>query len=106
LIPGFNTPQYFTNLSFGNREVVKNIGFNIVWRWQDSFYWQNLFGNGNVPAYSTIDAQVSFKVPKLYSSIKVGGSNILNTAYFQYVGGPEIRGIYYVAITVDGLLTK
>ncbi len=106
LIPGFNTPKWFTNLSFGNREVVKNIGFNVVWRWQDSFYWQNLFGNGNVPAYSTVDAQVSFKVPKLYSTIKVGGSNILNTAYFQYVGGPEIRGIYYMSITVDGLLAK
>lgn len=103
LIPGFNTPEWFTNISFGNREVVKNFGFNVVWRWQDAFYWQNLFGNGTVPAYSTVDAQVTYHLPKLYSTLKLGASNLLNTRYFQYVGGPEIRGIYYLSVTVDGL---
>ena len=104
LIPGFNTPEWFTNLSFGNRAVTNHFGFNVVWHWQQSFYWQNLFGNGNVPAYSTFDAQVTYHLPKLYSTIKLGGSNIFNKAYFQYVGGPEIRGIYYLAVTIDGLL--
>jgi outer membrane receptor protein involved in Fe transport len=101
LIPGFNTPKWFTNVSIGNRQVVKNVGFNVVWHWQDNFYWQNLFGNGNVPAYSTIDAQVTYGLPKLHTSVKVGGSNIFNSAYFQYVGGPTIKGLYYVAITYD-----
>lgn len=101
LIPGFNTPKYFTNVSFGNRQVFKNVGFNVVWHWQDTFYWQNLFGNGDVPAYSTVDAQVTYGLPKIHTSVKVGGSNIFNTAYFQYVGGPTIKGLYYVAITYD-----
>src|SRR5207247_5727547 len=30
-VTGFNTPKWNTNLSFGNREIVKNFGFNIVW---------------------------------------------------------------------------
>lgn len=106
LIPGFNTPKYFTNVSFGNRQVFKNVGFNVVWHWQDTFYWQNLFGNGDVPAYSTIDAQVTYGLPKIHTSVKVGGSNIFNTAYFQYVGGPTIKGLYYVAITYDLPFTK
>ncbi|SFW82689.1 TonB-dependent receptor [Chitinophaga sancti] len=101
LIPGFNTPKYFTNVSFGNRQVFKNVGFNVVWHWQDTFYWQNLFGNGDVPAYSTVDAQVTYGLPKIHTSVKVGGSNIFNSAYFQYVGGPTIKGLYYVAITYD-----
>ncbi|WPV68235.1 TonB-dependent receptor [Chitinophaga sp. LS1] len=101
LIPGFNTPKYFSNVSFGNRQVFKNVGFNVVWHWQDTFYWQNLFGNGDVPAYSTVDAQVTYGLPKIHTSVKVGGSNIFNTAYFQYVGGPTIKGLYYVAITYD-----
>ncbi|OMP77590.1 TonB-dependent receptor [[Flexibacter] sp. ATCC 35208] len=101
LIPGFNTPKYFSNVSFGNRQVFKNVGFNVVWHWQDAFYWQNLFGNGDVPAYSTVDAQVTYGLPKIHTSVKVGGSNIFNTAYFQYVGGPTIKGLYYVAITYD-----
>lgn len=106
LIPGFNTPKYFTNVSFGNRQVFKNVGFNVVWHWQDTFYWQNLFGNGDVPAYSTVDAQVTYGLPKIHTSVKVGGSNIFNTAYFQYVGGPTIKGLYYVAITYDLPFTK
>lgn len=101
LIPGFNTPKWFTNVSFGNRQVIPNLGFNVVWHWQDNFYWQNLFGNGDVPAYSTVDAQVTYGLPKLHTSVKVGGSNIFNTSYFQYVGGPTIKGLYYVAITYD-----
>lgn len=103
-VTGFNTPNWFTNLSFGNREVVKNLGFNIVWRWQDAFYWESPLANGNISAYNTIDAQVTYRIPSLYSTIKVGGSNVLNNRYIQYAGGPTIGALYYAAITVDGLL--
>ncbi|HEX2847146.1 MAG TPA: TonB-dependent receptor [Chitinophagaceae bacterium] len=103
-VTGFNTPEWFTNLSFGNREVVKNMGFNIVWRWQDAFYWEIPLANGNISAYNTIDAQVTYRIPSLYSTIKVGGSNVLNNRYIQYAAGPTIGALYYAAITVDGLL--
>lgn len=106
LVPGFNTPQWFTNISVGNRNLFKNIGFNVVWHWQDTFYWQNLFGNADVPAYSTVDAQVTYRVPKIKTSFKLGASNLLNTAYFQYVGGPTIRGLYYLTITYDNVFKK
>lgn len=103
-ITGFNTPKWITNVSFGNREVVKNLGFNVVWKWQDDFLWESPLANGKVAAYSTIDAQVSVKLPKLNTTIKGGGANILNHRYIQYAAGPTIGAIYYVAITVDGLL--
>jgi iron complex outermembrane receptor protein len=103
-VTGFNTPRWATNLSFGNREIVPNIGFNIVWRWQTDFLWESPLVNGTVPAYSTIDAQVTFRVPQAKTNIKLGGSNILNKTYVQYAGGPTIGGLYYVAISVDGLL--
>ena len=105
-VTGFNTPQWSSNLSFGNREVVKNFGFNITWRWQDAFLWESPLVTGNISAYSTVDAQVTFRLPKLYSQIKVGGADIFNHRYLQYAGGPTIGGLYYVAITVDGLLKK
>lgn len=103
-VTGFNTPKWATNLSFGNREIVKHVGFNIVWRWQDAFLWESPLVNGRVPAYSTIDAQVTYRLPELKSTIKAGGANIFNNRYIQYAGGPTIGGLYYVAITVDGLL--
>jgi outer membrane receptor protein involved in Fe transport len=104
LIPGFNTPNWASNLSFGNRAVTTHIGFNLVWHWQNSFYWQNLFGNGTVDAYNTVDAQVSFRAPKIKSAIKIGGTNILNHRYLQYIGGPAIGAFYYVTWTVEDLL--
>jgi iron complex outermembrane receptor protein len=103
-LTAFNTPKWVTNISFGNREVFKNLGFNIVWRWQDAFDWESPLANGGIPSYQTIDAQVSFKVPAINSFIKVGGSNIFNKRFIQYAAGPTIGGLYYVAWTVDGLL--
>jgi outer membrane receptor protein involved in Fe transport len=105
-VTGFNTPAWATNLSFGNREIAKNIGFNIVWRWQESFLWESPLVTGTVPSYSTIDAQVTFRFPKLKSQVKAGGADIFNKRYIQYAGGPTIGALYYVAITVDGLLNK
>jgi len=84
--------------------VVKNIGFNVVWRWQDGFLWESPLVTGQVSAFSTIDAQVNLRVPKAKATIKVGGSNLLDHRYIQYAGGPTLGGLYYVAITLDGLL--
>ena len=105
-VTGFNTPKYVTNISFGNREVVKNFGFNVVWRWQDSFVWQSPLANGTIPAYQNLDAQLTYKVPTLHASFKLGGTNILNHRYIQYAAGPTIGGLYYVSITLDNLLNK
>jgi hypothetical protein len=103
-VTGFNTPKWSTNISFGNREVVKNVGFNVVWRWQDAFLWESPLVTGTVDAFSTIDAQISFRIPKANTTIKVGGANILNHRYIQYAGGPTLGALYYAAITMDGLL--
>lgn len=103
-VTGFNTPHWTSNLSFGNREIVKNIGFNVVWRWQQSFLWESPLVTGEVPSYKTIDAQVTFRFPRLNSQLKAGGADIFNKRYIQYAGGPTIGGLYYIAITVDGLL--
>lgn len=103
-VTGFNTPEWSTNLSFGNREVAKNIGFNITWRWQDEFLWESPLVTGSVAAYNTLDAQVTFKFPRLNSSLKIGGADLLNHRYLQYAGGPTLGALYYASITVDGIL--
>jgi len=105
-VTGFNTPKFSSNLSFGNREIVKNIGFNVAWRWQDGFLWESPLVTGDISAYSTIDAQVTFRIPKAKTTIKAGGADIFNHRYLQYAGGPTIGALYYVAVTIDGLLNK
>ena len=99
--PAFNTPDWISNVSFSNKEVVKNVGFNIVWHWQDAFYWNSPLANGIVNAYSTLDAQVNYHIPTIYTTVKLGASNILNTYHTQYIGGPSIGGFYYLSITFD-----
>jgi iron complex outermembrane receptor protein len=94
---GFNTPEWIVNSSVGNENIVKNFGFNVTYRWQSNYYWQSFLVNGNVPAYETLDAQVSKRMKNL--TVKVGGSNVLNQYYYSFLGGPSIGGFYYTSVT-------
>jgi len=100
-INDFNTPKIRYNLGFGNKEIIKNFGFNLAYRWQDQFYWNSSFASGQVPAYSSLDAQVSLRIPSVQSVIKLGGSNVLNKYYFTSYGNPSAGAIYYVAISFN-----
>lgn len=105
-VTGFNTPTWNVNLSFGNREITKNLGFNLVWKWQNAFVWESPLANGRVPSYNVVDAQLTWRAPALKSTLKIGASNMFNTRYIQYAAGPTIGGLYYAAVTVDGLFKK
>lgn len=97
----FNTPEWRFNAGVGSREIVKNFGFNVQYRWQDAFYWNSTFAVGDVPAFSTFDAQVNLKVPSVKSMIKLGGSNILNKYYQTSFGNPSIGALYYLSFTFN-----
>ena len=94
---GFNTPKWITNVSLGNEKIYKSAGFMVSYRWQSSYYWQSFLVNGNVPAYQTIDAQLSYAWDKFH--LKVGGTNMLNHYYNSYLGGPSVGGFYYTTVT-------
>lgn len=96
---GFNTPEWILNVSFGNADVFGEFGFNISYRWQSSYYWESFLVNGVVPAYHTLDAQVSKTFKPV--SVKIGGSNILNQYYRSFLGGPSIGGFYYASVTYN-----
>jgi iron complex outermembrane recepter protein len=105
-VTAFNTPKWSTNLSLGNREVINNLGFNIVWKWQTEFLWESTLANGKVPSFNTFDAQLTYRLPALKASVKVGAANLLNKRYIQYAAGPTIGGLYYTTVVVDGLFHK
>jgi outer membrane receptor protein involved in Fe transport len=102
----FNTPENKVNLTFANRKLTDKLGFAVTWRWQEDFFWEGSFANGNVPAVSTFDAQVSYKVPAMKSVVKLGGSDIFNKRYVLNYGAPLIGAIYYVSVTFDQLFNK
>jgi len=97
---GFSTPKYRLNAGFGNSGFGKkqNLGFNVNLRWQDDFYWESGgLADGTVKAYTTLDAQVNYKLPKIRSMIKLGGTNITNKFYQTGFGNPYIGGMYYIS---------
>ncbi|MEM9324210.1 MAG: TonB-dependent receptor [Bacteroidota bacterium] len=100
----FNTPEYRYNVSFGNRKVTDNLGFNVAWRWQEAFLWQSSFGVGVIPAFGTLDAQVSYKLPELKTIVKLGGSNVLNKRFTTSYGNPRQGAIFYLQLTFDEFL--
>ena len=81
----------------------KRIGFNVVMRWQDAFYWEGELAYGNVDAFATLDAQVNYKFPKIKSMIKLGGTNITNHYYQNAFGNPKIGGLYYATFAFNVL---
>ena len=97
----FNTPKVRYNLGISNRNVVKNVGMNVSYRWQDSFYWNSSFAAGAVPSFGTVDAQVNLKIPSVNGMIKIGASDLLNKYYVTSYGNPEMGGMYYVGFTFN-----
>jgi hypothetical protein len=106
-IPAFNTPKYRTSVTFGNDVLTKNLGFNMAWRWQDTFDWYGTFTQmrpGTINEYSVFDAQLSYKLLPMKSVVKIGAFNLFNNQVYQAYGSPSIGAIYYVSLTFDQLL--
>src|SRR5450432_3455966 len=95
----FNTPKIKYNISVGNYTIKKVFGFNLTYRWQDSYEYESSFVSGTTPAYGSLDAQISMKLPKMQNSmIKIGATNLLNKYYTDAIGNSQVGGLYYVSL--------
>lgn len=97
----FNTPEHKVKASFGKSDLFKNFGFNINWRWNDTYLWQSTFADGIIPARHLVDAQINFSLPKWKSTFKLGGSNILAHEYVSAPGAGTIGAQYFVSWTIN-----
>jgi len=95
----FSTPKYRSNINFGNSAFLykQRFGFNVSYRWQDAFFYESDFSNGNINAIHTVDAQISYRIPAAKSIFKFGANNLLNEYYTNGVGNAIIGGLYYVS---------
>jgi len=99
----FNTPEHKVKASFGHTNLFENFGFNLAWRWSDNYLWQATFGDGEIPAYHVVDAQINYKVPSLKSTFKAGATNLLGDEYYTAFGTGFIGSQYYVSWTINNL---
>jgi len=98
LVTFFNTPKTRFNLGLSSSNAYKGFGFNVIYKWQDKINWEGTFGSGTIPAFGTLDAQVSYNFTKQKVLIKIGGTNITNHYYRNAFGNPYIGGLYYASI--------
>ena len=106
IIPAFNTPEHKFNLTLSGRDfhigTVRNLGFNINYKWVEGFLFEGSPQfTGRIPTYDLLDVQINKRVPSIYSTFKLGASNILNNQVFQTYGGPRIGRMGYFSIVFD-----
>lgn len=97
----FNTPRWIVNVSVSNRKITERLGFNLNLKWQEAFLWQSSLATGNVPAYSTLDGQITYALPIQNMTFKLGGTNLLNHYYYNFLAGPSVGGFYYLTIGIN-----
>jgi outer membrane receptor protein involved in Fe transport len=93
----FNAPKYRYNIGVRNENVYKNVGFNIVMKWQDNNYYEGTFVTGTLPYFAWVDAQVTYRPTKSKSVWRIGGTNLGNNYYRTGYGSPYVGGLYYVS---------
>jgi hypothetical protein len=98
-IASFNAPK----LRLG--ATINNNGFghgkrgimSLAYRWQKGVQYEEDFGNGLVPAFHILDAQVGYKFPAQKFVVKLGANNLLNQYYRNAFANASIGGLYYVS---------
>lgn len=128
IIPAFNTPEHKFNLGVSARDLVlfkklKNFGYGVNYKWMEGFIFEGSPQfTGPIDTYDMIDAQINIYFPKIKSTVKLGGSNILgirplfktedasfsdkldrafNNENVQVYGGPAVGRILYLQILFD-----
>ncbi|MCB2379601.1 TonB-dependent receptor, partial [Hymenobacter sp. BT635] len=96
---GFNTPRWLLNLSLGHEKLYRQLGGSLGYHWQQGYYSQTFLVSGRVPAYHSLDAQLSYTVARPALRFKLGATNVLNRYYTSFLGGPGVGGLYYLAVT-------
>lgn len=102
----FNSPENRYNIGLNNPQLTDRLGATVTYRWTDQTWFEQgtTAGDTWLPSWTSLDAQVSYKVPGWKSVVKVGGTNVLNNYYTQGYGLARIGGLYYVSITFDELM--
>jgi outer membrane cobalamin receptor len=110
IIPAFNTPTNKFNIGFNGRDMVlkffgatiRNVGFNVNYKYVQGYLFEGSPQfTGFVPEYDMVDAQINYTVKKIYTTFKLGASNLLDNRRFQVYGGPRIGRMTYFSVLVD-----
>ncbi|MDU0371984.1 carboxypeptidase-like regulatory domain-containing protein [Hymenobacter endophyticus] len=96
----YNTPKHKYNVgAYG--EVAKVLTYSVNYRWAQGHLFESPFAAGQLRAYSSLDAQLGYALPKLHTTLQVGGSNLANARNIQVYGGPQVGRLVYAGLSLD-----
>jgi len=110
IIPAFNTPEHKFNIGIAGNDIsfklgklkVKNIGFNFNYKWIQGFTFEGSPQfTGDIPSYGLLDGQINYTNKKIFTTFKLGASNLLNEEIYQTYGGPFIGRMVYFSVTLN-----
>jgi len=96
----FNTPEHTFKFIVSGENILPRTGFNVSVTHLDKYLWEATFATDWVPARTTVDAMLYYRIPKYNGLIKVGGTNILGPDYVVAPGTGKVGSIYYLSATV------
>lgn len=106
IIPAYNTPEHKFNVGISGNDIklgkARGFGFNLTYKWVQGFNFQGSPQfTGSIPTYSMLDAQLNWNVKKIYTTFKLGGSNLVSKRNLQAYGGPGIGRMIYASVLID-----
>ena len=106
IIPAFNTPKHKYNLSVTARDFKlkgkSTWGFGLNYKWVQGFVFEGSPQfTGTVPTYDLLDAQVNANFKKINTTVKLGGSNLLQNLHIEAYGGPFVGRMLYASLLYE-----
>ena len=106
IIPAFNTPKHKYNLSLTARDLKlkgkSTWGFGVNYKWVQGFVFEGSPQfTGFVPTYDLLDAQVNANFKELNTTLKLGGSNLLQNIHIEAYGGPFVGRMLYASLLYE-----
>ncbi len=106
VIPAYNTPEHKFNIGISGRDIkIKNVrgfGFNVNFKYIQGFTFEGSPQfSGAIPTYTLLDAQISYDWAKIYTTFKLGGSNLVSKKNYQTYGGPAVGRMIYGSVLVN-----
>jgi len=110
IIPAFNTPEHKYNIGVSGRNIpldlgfvqLNNFGFNLNYKWIEGFLFEGSPQfTGFIDSYGLIDGQVNIFLDRINTTVKIGGSNLMNNMVFQTYGGPRVGRLAYISLNYN-----
>jgi iron complex outermembrane recepter protein len=98
LILGFNTPRHKFNVGVAG-EPLTNLGYNANLRWSDGYDFHMPFAEGFIESFYTLDAQVTYHLPRFNTRAAIGGTNLLDQNNVSAYGAAPIGRMIYTSLT-------